>query len=293
MLKNTKIDFMAGYRVAVVISTILFLASIALILTRGLNYGIDFKGGVLIEARLQKTIPLNDLRKNLVALDIGTINLQDLGTDKDILIRLPVIDGGEKAIAALLEKVKTMLGEGTEYRRIETVGPKVGKDLTREATWAVGLSLLVIALYVWFRFEWYYAVSSLVTITHDVFLTLGLFSILGLEFDLPSMAAILTIAGYSINDTIVVFDRIRENYRKFRKKSRIEIINMSLNETLSRTILTSVTTLIAVITLLVFGGEVIRDFNIALLFGIVVGTYSSVYIASPMLMYIQRKQNVR
>ncbi|MHA1539937.1 MAG: protein translocase subunit SecF [Alphaproteobacteria bacterium] len=293
MLENTKIDFMAGYRFAVVISTILFLGALGLLVTRGLNYGIDFKGGVLIEARLQEAVPLNDLRKSLAALDIGTTDLQDLGTDKDILIRLPSVDGGEEAIAGLVSKVKDMLGEGTDYRRIETVGPKVGKDLAREATWAVGLSLLVIAFYVWFRFEWYYAVSSLATITHDVFLTLGLFSILGLEFDLPSMAAILTIAGYSINDTIVVFDRIRENYRKFRKKSRLEIINLSLNETLSRTVLTSVTTLIAVVTLLIFGGEVIRDFNIALLFGIVVGTYSSVYIASPMLMYIQRKQDVR
>lgn len=283
-----KIDFMRWHHFGFAFSVLLSFATVVLFLTQGLNYGIDFKGGMLIEARVTTgPADLAAMRSKIDALHLGEASLQNFGNDTDVLIRLPEQPGGDAGQEKAITAVKQALGSGIDYRRQEVVGPSVGGELIRAGILATVLALGAIMLYVWFRFEWQFGLGATVATLHDVITTVGLFAIFQLEFNLTTLAAILTIAGYSINDTVVIYDRVRESMRKHRTMPFRDLINLALNETLSRTILTVSTVALAVLALLFFGGEVLRGFSIAMLWGIVIGTYSSLFIAAPILYYVQ------
>jgi preprotein translocase subunit SecF len=286
--RTPKIDFIGKRYFAFAFTAFIILASAVSLATRGLNLGIDFQGGILIEVKTKGPADLAGLRATLGKLDLGEVALQDFGAADDVLIRVQRQEGGEKAQQAAVEKVKQALGDTvTQYRRTEFVGPKVGEELIQGGILAVVLSILAISVYIWFRFEWQFGVGALVSTFHDVISTFGLFSLLGLEFNLTIVAAILTIAGYSINDTVVEYDRVRENLRKYKKMPLIDLLNLSVNETLSRTMLTGGTTLVAVLALYLFGGEVIKGFAFAMIWGVLIGTFSSVYVAMPVLIYFK------
>jgi len=255
------------------------LASIALFFLIGLNLGIDFRGGILIEAQSKTTADIGTVRGGLEKLGLGDIAIQSFGTEKDVLIRVQKQEGDERAQAAAIEKITSTLGDGYEIRRTEFVGPTVGAELAEKGIMAVACALFAIMIYIWFRFEWQFSIAAFLALTHDVFTTVGLFALTGFEFNLATLAAILTIAGYSINDTVVVFDRVRENLRKYKSWDQSKILDKSLNETLSRTVMTSLTTAIALIAIILFGGAVLRDFALAMLWGVTIGTYSSIFIA--------------
>ena len=282
------IDFMRWHIHGFIFSGLLTVLTAVSMLTVGLNYGIDFLGGTLIEARTT-TGPANlaEMRAKLDKLNLGDVSLQEFGSPSDVLIRMPQQPGGDAAQMKALQAVRDALGPGVDYRRVEVVGPSVGGELIRAGVLATALALAGIAVYVAFRFEWQFGIGAMLSIFHDVTTTVGLFSLLQLEFNLTTLAAILTIAGYSINDTVVIYDRMRENMRKYRTMPFAELINLSLNETLSRTILTVSTTTLAVLALLFFGGPVLRGFSIAMLWGMFIGTYSSLFVAAPLLYYIQ------
>jgi preprotein translocase subunit SecF len=281
------IDFMGLHKLGFVLSALLTAASVVLFLTAGLNYGIDFAGGVLLEVRTQGAADLAGMRSKLDGLGFGQASLQGFGSPNDVQIRLPRQPGDEKAPKKVVEAVRQVLGPSVEFRRVDLVGPKVGSELVAAGVKATILALLAIAAYVWFRFEWPFGVGAMLSTIHDSVTTVGLFALLQLEFNLTTLAAILTIAGYSINDTVVIYDRVRETMRKHKTMDFRTLINKSLNETLSRTILTVSTTALAVLALLFFGGEVLRGFSIAMLWGIIIGTYSSLFIAAPLLYYIR------
>ena len=284
---GTKIDFMRFRKIAGVGSSLLVLLSVLFFAILGLNYGIDFRGGILIEIRTPAAADMADLRKRLSGLGLGEVQLQAFGNETDVLIRVERQPGGEKGQQIAVKAVKDALGDGVDYRRTETVGPKVGGELIEAGVIAVLAALGAMLLYIWFRFEWQFGVGAVVALTHDVILTIGIFALLGLEFNLSTVAAILTIAGYSINDTVVVYDRVRENLRKYKSMELDALLNLSINDTLSRTILTSVTTLLALFALFLFGGEVIKGFSFAMIWGVIVGTYSSIWIAVPLLVYMK------
>jgi preprotein translocase subunit SecF len=293
-----KIDFMRWHRFGFAFSLALTALTIGLFFTVGLNYGIDFTGGTLIEVRATTgAADLAAMRAKLDALHVGEPSLQGY-VDKTtaecaasppscVLIRLPEQPGGDAAQQRVVQKVRDALGPGVEYRRTEVVGPSVGSELIRAGVLATVLALGAILIYIWFRFEWQFGIGATIATLHDVVTTVGLFAIFQLEFNLTTLAAILTIAGYSINDTVVIYDRVRESMRKYRTMPFRDLINLALNETLSRTILTVSTVALAVLALLFFGGEVLRGFSIAMLWGIVIGTYSSLFIAAPVLYYVQ------
>jgi preprotein translocase subunit SecF len=284
------IDFMRWHWLGFAFSAVLTIGSIVLFLVQGLNYGIDFSGGTLIEARTQGPADLGKMRADLDTLGLGEVQLQGFGAPNEVLIRLPRQPGDDKAQEGAVAKVRGKLGNSVEYRRTEVVGPTVGAELIRAGVIATVLALLAIAAYVWFRFEWQFGVGAMLSTLHDTITTVGLFSLLQVEFNLTTLAAILTIAGYSVNDTVVIYDRVRETMRKNRTMDFRALINKSLNETLSRTILTVTTVALAVLSLLIFGGEVLRGFSIAMLWGIVIGTYSSLFIAAPLLYYIRPRR---
>jgi preprotein translocase subunit SecF len=284
---GTNIPFMSWRKIFFVFSTVLVLGSIVLFLARGLNYGIDFQGGILLDVRTQGPANIADMRTQINGLGLGEVSLQGFGAPDDVLIRLQKQDGGDKAQQDAVEKVKAALGSGVEYRRTEVVGPQVSNELFLDGIYAVCLAMIAILIYIWFRFEWQFGVGALVALVHDVLGTIGVFAILQWEFNLSTVAAVLTIAGYSINDTVVVFDRIRENLRKYKTMSFLDLLNRSINETLSRTIMTSLTTLVALFSLYIFGGEVIRGFSFAMIFGILIGTYSSICVAAPLMLYMK------
>ena len=269
-----------------VFSAVLITSSVGLFLTKGLNYGIDFQGGILMEVRTDKAADISAMRKTLGSLGLGEVALQEFGQPTDVLIRVQRQEGGEGAQQIAVEKVKAALGSGVDYRRTEFVGPKVSAELFWDGVMAVSLAILAILVYIWFRFEWQFGLGAIVALTHDVLSTIGIFALLGLEFNLSTVAAVLTIAGYSINDTVVVYDRVRENLRKYKKKDFGELLNDSVNQTLSRTVMTSVTTLLALLALYFLGGAVIKDFSFAMIWGVIIGTYSSICLAVPMLMYL-------
>jgi len=268
-------------------SALLVLASIGLFAVKGLSYGIDFKGGIMIEVRAPQAAAIADMRSKLGALGLGEVALQEFGQPTDVLIRIQRQEGGEKAQQAAVGKVKQALGPGIEYRRTEFVGPKVSEELFLDGVMAVGFAILAILAYIWFRFEWQFGLGAVIALVHDVFSTIGIFSLMGFEFNLSTVAAILTIAGYSINDTVVVYDRVRENLRKYKKMPLPELLNDSINQTLSRTVMTSVSTLLALLALYFLGGEVIRDFSFAMIWGVIIGTYSSICLAVPLLLYLK------
>jgi preprotein translocase subunit SecF len=286
--KIPSIDFMGWHKLGFALSALLTIGSIVLFLVQGLNYGIDFSGGTLMEVRtLNGPADLAQMRTTLNGLGLGDVSLQQFGASNDVLIRLARQPGDDRAQEQGVQKVKQALGSNVEYRRTEVVGPTVGAELIRAGVIATVLALFAIAAYVWLRFEWQFGVGAMLSTLHDVVTTVGLFALLQIDFNLTTLAAILTIAGYSINDTVVIYDRMRETMRKYKTMDFRTLINKSLNETLSRTILTVSTTTLAVLSLLLFGGEVLRGFSIAMLWGIVIGTYSSLFIAAPLIYYIQ------
>jgi len=280
--EKTHFNFMAKRKIAAVFSALLLLISIGSIVTQGLNFGIDFTGGTMIELAYEDTANLNDIRSTLETNGYGDAIVQNFGSVHEVLIRLPVIESENMADLSndVVAALKSVSSTEIDVRRVEFVGPQVGEELTEQGGLAMLYALIGILIYVSLRFEYRFAIGSVAALVHDVLLTLGVFSVFQLEFDLTVLAAILAIIGYSLNDTIVVFDRVRETFLKMRKGSSEEIVNRALNDTLSRTLMTSITTLLVVLSLFVFGGEVIHAFSIALLLGIVVGTYSSIYIAS-------------
>jgi preprotein translocase subunit SecF/SecD/SecF fusion protein len=289
---NLRLPFMRYKGLCLGLSIIGMALSLLLFFTTGLNYGVDFKGGSMIEVQ-SKSGPadVTMLRDKLGKLGVGAVQIQSFGAPTDVLIRIEEQPGGEAAQQEGLKKVVDALGDQFVQRRVEVVGPAVSSELRMTGFIAVAAGLLAIVAYVWFRFEWQFAVGAIVALTHDVLLTIGIFSLLQLEFDLSIVAALLTILGYSVNDTVVVSDRIRENLRKYKRMDLNELLNLSINETLSRTILTGITAVAVLISLYIFGGEVMRNFNFAMLLGVLIGTYSSIFIAAPLLGYLGVKRD--
>jgi preprotein translocase subunit SecF len=289
---DTRIPFVRYRNWAYAFSGALVLLTLILLPTRGLNLGIDFQGGILIEVGMPTAAPdLAAMRASLGELGLGEVALQEFGRPSDILIRMQRQEGGEEAQLAAVNQVKAVLaerfGNDVSYRRVEFVGPKVSEDLLWAGTQATVYALIAILAYVWFRFEWQFAVGAVVALIHDAVTTIGLFSLFQLEFNLTTIAAILTIIGYSINDTVVIYDRVRENLRRYKAMPLPELIDLSVNQTLARTVMTSFTTLLALLALLLVGGPVIRGFTIAMIWGVVIGTYSTIYVASPMVMHLR------
>jgi preprotein translocase SecF subunit len=283
---DTKIPFMRLSRFGFFVSGILCSAAILLFILVGLTFGVDFKGGTVIAIRTEQAANLDDLRSKLNALDFGNVELQEYGSPRDVLIKMEAVEGGDAAQQAVLDKVKQTLDPKTEYLSVDVVGPKVSGELTQQGILAVVVAIVGILIYIWFRFEWQFAVGAVASLLHDVILTIGLFCIIGLEFNLQIIAAILTIIGYSLNDTVVVFDRIREFLRKYKQMGLADLIDFSINSVLPRTILTSATAMLALVALYIFGGEVLRGFTFTMIWGVVVGTYSSIFIASPVLILL-------
>jgi preprotein translocase subunit SecF len=287
-MKTTNINFIGNRNIAMIFSGVLMLISIVSLATRGLQMGIDFTGGTLIEIGYQKAADLTVLRNTLDEAGFSDATVQNFGTAKDVLIRLKLHEGVSSAYLSskVLEAINKTTAEPASVRRVEFVGPQVGDDLAEDGFLALLYSTICILIYIAWRFEWKFSVGAVLATIHDVVVTLGLFSILGLEFDLTVLAAVLALIGYSLNDTIVVYDRIRENFRLMRNKSTEEIMNISVNVTLSRTIMTSLTVILVLLSLFFLGGEVLRGFSIVLLFGVFFGTYSSIFIASPMALLL-------
>ena len=285
---DTKFDFMRFRRVSFPISAMLSIIAIVLYFHPGLNLGIDFRGGTLIEAQ-SKSGPadLAQMRSTLQGLNLGDFQLQQFGSDTEVLIRISQQPGGEGAQQAALEKVKSALGDNVDYRRVEVVGPRVSGELLSYGTVGIILAIGAILVYLWFRFEWQFALGAMIANVHDLVLTIGFMSLTQIDFDLTSIAALLTILGYSLNDTVVIYDRIREMLRRYKKLPMTDLLNTSVNSTLSRSIITHVTVTLALLALLLFGGQAIHSFTATMMFGVVlVGTYTSVFIASPMLIYL-------
>jgi preprotein translocase subunit SecF len=283
---GTNYPFVQWSRYGYILSGILCILSIWLFAVQGLNYGIDFKGGSVLTIRTQGVANIDEIRSKLGGLGLGDVEVQEFGGPSDVLIRLEAQSGGEQAELAAQKQVKETLGSSVEFRSVETVGAKVSNELTEQAILAVLISIVGVLIYLWARFEWQYAVAAVISLLHDVLLSIGLFSIIGLEFNLTIIAAILTIIGYSLNDTVVNFDRVREFMRKYKSMNFADLLDYSINSVLPRTLLTSVCTLIALGSLYIFGGEVIRGFAFAMIWGVFVGTYSSVFVAVPILMLL-------
>lgn len=283
---NTRVPFMAWRRVFLLFSLALVLASIALFAIRGLNYGVDFAGGILIEVRTDGPPDIAEMRRQLGGLGLGDVSLQEFGEAHDVLIRFPIQEGGEEAQQRAIEAVRAALGQNVDYRRIELVGPMVSQELFRDGLYALIGSFLAMLVYIWFRFEWQFGLVAVVTLVHDVVTTIGLFALLQLEFNLTSVAAILTIVGYSINDTVVIFDSVRDNLRKYKTMPLPKLFDLSINETLARTSITGVTTMLVLLALYFIGGDVIEGFSLAMLWGVVIGTYSSICLGVPLMLYM-------
>ena len=284
--KKINLKFLNKKKIFFVASILMVSSAVGLFFAKGLNYGIDFKGGIMIDVRTQGPADMRSMRSQLSELGLGEISLQEFGQPDNVLIRVQRQDGGEEAQQLALLKIKETLGSGIEYRRTEFVGPKVSEELFWDGVKAVSFAILAILIYIWFRFEWQFGLGAIIALLHDVLTTIGIFALLGLEFNLSTVAAVLTIAGYSINDTVVVYDRVRENLRKYKKLDLLELLNNSINQTLSRTIMTSVTTLLALLALYFLGGDVIKDFSFAMIWGVIIGTYSSICLAVPLLLHL-------
>ncbi len=271
------------------VSLILVLLSLFFVLFKGLNYGIDFKGGTLIEVRIQNNdIRVSDIRDSLNKLNLGDVNVKNFGEKSDFLIKIEKkLNNNDSLISEIKSSLDQDLNEEVNYRRVESVGPKVSAELLKSGIISIGLALLMMLFYIWFRFEWQFSLGSIIALFHDVIITLGIFSILSIEINLSIVAAVLTIVGYSMNDTVVIYDRIRENLSKFSKLEIDQVSNLSVNETLSRTLITSVTTLLALFSIFILGGEILKGFSFAMILGVIIGTYSSIFVASPVLRYLK------
>tara|TARA_Y100000590_G_scaffold92216_1_gene104203 strand:- start:420 stop:1337 length:918 start_codon:yes stop_codon:yes gene_type:complete len=279
------IKFSNYYRRFNLLSLILIILSILILIFKGLNLGVDFKGGTLIEIRSDNpSIGISDIRQSFLKMDLGDVNVKKFGNDNDYLIKIEKTKmDDENFIKSIKSKINKDLGSEINFRRVENVGPKVSNELLMSGLLAISLSLAAMLFYIWIRFEWQFSLGAIIALIHDVFITIGIFSILSFEINLSIVAAVLTIVGYSMNDTVVIFDRIRENLRKFSKIPILDISNTSINETLSRTLITSVTTLLALLSIYFFGGQILKGFSFAMIVGVVVGTYSSIFVATPIL----------
>jgi preprotein translocase subunit SecF len=283
---DTKIRFMRVSRYGYLVSGILCAASILLFVFVGLNMGVDFKGGTVITIRTAEPANLDSLRSTINGLGLGAGELQEFGSPNDVLIRIGTQEGGDQAQQAAVNKIKEALGAGVEYRSVDVVGPKVSGELAQQGILAVVIALFLVLVYVWFRFEWQFALGAIASLMHDVTLTIGLFCLLGLEFNLSIIAAILTIIGYSLNDTVVIYDRIREFLRKYKSMPFADLMDFSINSVLPRTLMTSVSVLLALLALYIWGGEVIAGFTFTMIWGVIIGTYSSYFIATPVLLLL-------
>jgi preprotein translocase SecF subunit len=284
---DNKFNFSSKFRVANIFSLILFVTSVLFILFKGLNYGIDFKGGTLIELRASST-GASEIRTALNKMDLGDVNVKNFGQEGDYLIKVEQKENdGNKIIPQIKENLSENLKTEINFRRVENVGPKVSSELLQSGIIAISLSLAAMLFYIWIRFEWQFSIGSIIALFHDVVITLGIFSVLSLEINLSIIAAVLTIVGYSMNDTVVIYDRIRENLNKFNRLNIKEIADLSINDTLARTIITSVTTLLALLSIFILGGEILKGFSFAMILGVVIGTYSSIFVASPMLKFFK------
>ncbi|MFG1400877.1 protein translocase subunit SecF [Xanthobacter sediminis] len=284
---HTHIGFMKLRRFSFPFSAVMSVFAVVLFVTVGFNLGIDFRGGTLIEAQTsQPAADVGALREHLIDIEIGDVQIQEFGSPRDVLIRLGHVGENEQAQQAIVNDVKTALGPDYTIRRVETVGPSVSGELVRQSILAMVLGAAAVLAYLWFRFEWQFAVGAIVTTMHDIFVTLMIYSLLGIDFDLTSIAAILTIMGYSLNDTVVVYDRIREMLRRYKKMPLPELLDTAVNATFSRTIIVSTTTFFATLALYFFGGEVLRGFSLAMTVGVVIGTYSTICVAAPILIHL-------
>jgi preprotein translocase subunit SecF len=274
-----------------IISLILVILSLILLTFKGLNYGIDFKGGTLIELRSSdNNINVSNLRDNLNQMDLGDVSVKKFGNDQDYLIKFENKNDNKNIIEEIRSNLDKSFGNNFDFRRVENVGPKVSAELLKSGVIAISVSLGLMLIYIWIRFEWQFSLGAIIALFHDVIITLGLFSLLRLEINLSIIAAILTIVGYSMNDTVVIFDRVRENLRKYSDIKIFELTNISINETLSRTLITSITTLLALFSIFFFGGEILKGFSLAMIFGVIFGTYSSIYIANTVLVQLNVSQ---
>ena len=285
---KSEINFNKHFKIFNIISIVLIILSVFFLLFKGLNYGVDFKGGTLIELRVQdQTIDISSIRQSFKKMNLGDVNVKKFGNKTDFLITFEKKD--EKNINFINDiknKLVLDIGNSFSFRRVENVGPKVSSELLKSGVIAILMSLSAMMIYIWLRFEWQFSLGAIFALIHDVVITLGFFSILNLEINLSIVAAVLTIVGYSMNDTVVIFDRVRENLKKYSSKKINEITNLSINETLSRTIITSLTTLLALVSIFIFGGEILKGFSFAMILGVIFGTYSSIYIANPILEYL-------
>ena len=286
MIKN--INFVSKFKNANIISIIIFTLSVFFILFKGLNYGIDFKGGTLIELRTETSVNATSIRDALKTMDLGDVNVKKFGKEGDYLIKVEQKNTNNNNLIPKIKKnLYDNLGADVDFRRVENVGPKVSAELLESSIIAISLALMAMLFYIWVRFEWQFSLGSIVALFHDVVITLGIFSLLSLEINLSIIAAVLTIVGYSMNDTVVIYDRIRENLLKYTKISISDVSNLSINETLARTIITSVTTLLALVSIYILGGEILRGFSFAMILGVLIGTYSSIFVASPILKFLK------
>ena len=285
------INFNKFYKLFNLISLSLVIMSILLLFFKGLNFGVDFKGGTLIELRSNdKDITVTSLRQSFNKMNLGDFNVKKFGNENDFLIKIEKKDTSAKAIEIIKKELISSIGSSFNFRRVENVGPKVSSELLKSGIIAIALSLAAMLFYIWIRFEWQFSLGAILALFHDVIITLGLFSLFNLEINLSIVAAVLTIVGYSMNDTVVIYDRVRENLRKFSDIKIFELTNISINETLSRTIITSVTTLLALVSIYLFGGEILKGFSLAMIMGVIFGTYSSIYIANPILVKLRVSQ---
>ena len=286
------IQFINYFRIFNFVSLILIIISIGSIFYKGLNFGVDFKGGTLIELRVENTeIGIGDVRQSFIKMNLGDVNVKNFGEKKDYLIKFEKTDKNkENFIENIKIELSKDIGNSFSFRRVENVGPKVSGELLRSGLIAIVLSLSAMLIYIWIRFEWQFSLGAIIALVHDVIVTIGFFSILEFEINLSIVAAVLTIVGYSMNDTVVIFDRVRENLKKYTSKTINEISNLSINETLSRTIITSLTTLLALLSIFFFGGEILKGFSFAMILGVIFGTYSSIFIANPILIKLKVNQ---
>ncbi len=285
------IKFNKFYNQFNILSSLLIVASLILLTFKGLNFGIDFKGGTLIELRSSDLkINVSSLRDNLNQMDLGDVSVKKFGNNRDYLIKFENKDKKENIIKDIKSNLDKSFGNNFDFRRVENVGPKVSSELLRSGIIAISVSLAVMLIYIWIRFEWQFSFGAILALFHDVIVTLGLFSLLNLEINLSIIAAVLTIVGYSMNDTVVIFDRVRENLKKYSDIKIFDLTNISINETLSRTLITSITTLLALLSIFFFGGEILKGFSLAMIFGVIFGTYSSIYIANSVLVRLKVSQ---
>jgi preprotein translocase subunit SecF len=291
-MKKTNISFNKLYKSFNIFSLILIIISLFLLMIKGLNYGVDFKGGTLIELRTtDNQITISSLRQSLLNMNLGDVSVKKFGNENDFLIKFEKKNNTDNNFINEIKKdLIESLGSGFNFRRVENVGPKVSSELLKSGIIAISLSLAAMLLYIWIRFEWQFSLGAIIAVFHDITLTLGFFSLFNLEINLSIVAAVLTIVGYSMNDTVVIFDRVRENLIKFSDIKIFELTNISINETLSRTIITSITTLLALLSIYFFGGEVLKGFSLAMILGVIIGTYSSIYIANPILVHLRVSQ---